>query len=75
MNNKVVFGDFVTFSEDHRASLLNGASKGKKITAPNTLIDRWTSQTPSDTGFPVAKAASITSKTVPMFAPRTYGKM
>jgi hypothetical protein len=54
---------------------LNGFSNGKKIQAPTTLIVRWISQTPIAAGFPVAKAAIITSKTVPILAPRIYGKM
>jgi len=42
---------------------------GRKIKAPKTLIVKCTSQTPIAAGLPVAKAANITSKTVPIFAP------
>ena len=51
---------------------LNGFSKGKKMQAPMRARAR---QTPIAAGFPVAKAAIITSKTVPILAPRMYGKM
>lgn len=46
-----------------------GFSMGKKIQAPIIFIDKWTSQTPIAAGFPVANAAIITSKTVPILAP------
>ena len=43
---------------------------GRKINAPIIFIVKCTSQTPIAAGLPVAKAANITSKTVPMLAPR-----
>ena len=66
----------VRFLELERKSLalrtkrLKGLVSGRKIRAPRQFIVRCTSHTPMAEGFPVAKAATITSKTVPMLAPR-----
>ena len=70
----------IRFFENVRKSLiilmnvLNGFSNGKNMQAPIMFMVRWTSQTTMAAGSPVARAAIITSKTVPMLAPSIYGK-
>jgi hypothetical protein len=54
--------------------VLKGPYIGKNMQAPRMLTVKCTIQTPIATGSPVAKAAIITSKTVPILAPKIYGK-
>ena len=65
----VRFFDTVRKSFIFWTEALKGLIIGRKIKAPIILIVRWTSQTPIAAGLPVARAANITSKTVPIFAP------
>lgn len=70
MNRRDFQAEDETSLETLLTSLLKGFMNGRNIRAPIKLFERWTSQTLRAAGSPVARAAIITSKTVPMFAPR-----
>lgn len=70
MNRRDRQGEDETRFDALLTSLPKGFMHGRKIRAPIKLLERWTSQTLSAVGSPVARAAIITSKTVPKFAPR-----
>ena len=71
----VRFLEYVWNSLAFLTNVINGLISGRKMKAPRMLRVRCTSHTPMAAGLPVTKAATITSKTVPMFAPKIYGRI